>query len=232
MRRVPPLLDFENEGGQLPVVVTQDVLEEERAARPEHAGDFPEGGQDGGEVVRGGAACHDAERGIPEGQGLDVRRQEADIGRALAPDEVARGLEHRRRQVNRDHFGREAGGGERRVAAARRDVEHALGSAPAPPGDEALEVLASRVAGAGDVILGALAELRLDLRLLAVAHAAGPFGRSARWRKRKSASRGVRSKRRLASSTSFTRSAGGCSRSPPSIPATARLSGPSPPPRG
>src|SRR5207237_7507115 len=83
-----------------------------------------------------------------------------------------------------------------------------------------------RVAGARDVGCGARAELRLHAPDVGVAHVR--LARSARWRKRKSESSGERSKRREASSTSFTRSAAGSSRSRSSIHFTACLIGASP----
>ena len=85
-------------------------------------------------------------------------------------DEPARGAEHRLGEVERDHARRQAGEGERRVAAARGDVEDAHGLAGAPPGQEPLEVGAPGVLRARHVRLGALAELRLDAAGLGVAH--------------------------------------------------------------
>src|SRR5262249_22231185 len=108
------------------------------------------------------------------------------------------------------------------------DVEDAGGAPLAPPAKELLEIVARRMTGARHVGVGDPAELRLDPGLVRIAHAGVVLGRWARWRTRKSSSRGERSKRRLASATSFTRSAAGCSRSCSSIQRTACLTGASP----
>ena len=97
------------------------------------------------------------------------------------------------------------------MAAAGRDVEHVSGVPGGAPGQQPIEILAGRVEGARHVGRRARAELLLDAPGLRVGHFLGV--RSARWRKRKSASSGDRSNRRDASSTSFTRSTAGLSRS-------------------
>src|SRR2546422_2093060 len=157
---------------------------------------------------------------------VPVAGGERDIGGAPAPDEVARDTEHGFGQVEGDDLARDGGERERRVAAARRDVERAARAARAAPRQEALEVVAPRVAAARDVGRGAPTELRLHAAGVGVAHRV--FLRSARGRKRKSSSRGDRSKRRDASSTSLTRSAAGLSWSWSSSHFTACLIGASP----
>ena len=76
--RIAPPLDVRHERGQLGIVVAQDVLDEEGAARPQDAGDLPEGGQQLGEMVGGDAARHGAEARLLERKGVHVGGQEAD----------------------------------------------------------------------------------------------------------------------------------------------------------
>src|SRR5262249_13186448 len=124
--------------------------------------------------------------------------------------------------------GRESREGERGVASARRDVEHAQRAPLAPPAKQLLEIVARRMTSTRHVGVSDTPELRLDPGLVLVGHAGFIFGRWARWRTKKSSSRGERSKRRLACWTSFTRSAPGYSRSCSSIHAMACLTGASP----
>src|SRR5207244_9159540 len=129
-----------------------------------------------------------------DGERRDVAGGEADVGGAATAAERTRGAEHGLRQGEGDGLARDAGEGQRRVTAARGHVERAAGPAGADPPEEALEVVASRMARARHVGRGARTELRLDATGVGVAHVR--LARSARWRKRKSVSSGERSKRR------------------------------------
>src|SRR5207247_9961544 len=190
---------------------------------PEHPVHLADGRGDVGEVVRGGPGPGRVEGPVAEGERLHVAGGEADVGGAATPDELTRGAEHGLRQVEGDDLARDAGEGQRRVTAARGHVERAAGPAGADPPEEALEVVASRMARARHVGRGARTELRLDATGMGVAHVR--LARSARWRKRKSVSSGARSKGREASSMSLTRSAAGSSRSRSSIHFTASFVG-------
>src|SRR5712691_5030001 len=123
-------------------------------------------------------------------------------------DERARRPEHGLGEIERGDARAETRERERGVAGTGRDIEHAPRAEGAPPREQALEIFTAGMPGARDVRGGDGAELRLDLAGVRVAHFffARSFARSARWRNRKSASSGERSKRREASSTSCTRS--------------------------
>src|SRR3989475_12752110 len=196
-------LDLRDERVGGGVVVAEDVLHQEGAAGPEHPVHLADGRGDVGEVVRGDPARDRVERPVAEGERLHVAGGEADVGGAATPDELTRGAKHGLRQVEVDDLARDAGEGQRRVTAARGHVERAAGPAGADPREEALEVVASRVARARPVGRGARTELRLDATGVGVAHVR--LARSARGRKRKSVSSGERAKRREASSRGLTR---------------------------
>ncbi len=123
-------------------------------------------------MVGRGPAGHGAESPVAEREGLDVGAQEAHPRRALGGRELAGGLDHRQRDVDRHHAGREAREGQGGVAAAGGDVEDPRGPALSSPGDELLQVGARGVARALDVGGRARPELGLHPRLLALAHVA------------------------------------------------------------
>ena len=160
-------------------------------------------------MVGGEAARDGAEGRLLEGKGVDIGRQETDGRRAPGGGELARGPQHGLGEVCCDHALGEPREGERRVAAARGDVEHARRCAPAASLDQPVEIRAPGVTRARDVRVGGSAEVGLDPARMGVGHFLEPDPRWARCRTRKSSSSGVRSKRRLASSTSVTRSASG-----------------------
>src|SRR4029453_6669992 len=143
--RVAPPLDVRHERGQVGIVVAQDVLDEEGAAGPQDAGDLPEGGQELGEMVGGDAARDGAEGRLLEGKGTDTARQGPDGRRGPAGGELARGPQHGLGEVRRDHALGEPREGERRVAGARGDVEHARRCAPPAALDPPLEIRPPRV---------------------------------------------------------------------------------------
>ena len=170
-----------------------------------------------GEVVGGDAARHGPEARLPEGQGLDVGGQEADRPSrpaAAASWRAARSI------------------GSVRSAATTLSVKPAKASAVWPPPvamsstragarrraplDQPFQIRAGGVTRARDVGGGARPNWAWT-RPSGPRSRPGPDPRWARWRTRNSASSGVRSKRRLASSTSVARSASGRSRSCSSI---------------
>ena len=95
MARVAAPLDVRHERGQLGIVVAEDVLDEERASRPQDAGDLPERGQELGEMVGGDPARDGAEGGIPEWQRVRVGRQRSGSPSHPGRGELARGPQHR-----------------------------------------------------------------------------------------------------------------------------------------
>src|SRR5207245_11344752 len=143
-----------DEGVRIRVVVPEDVLEQEGAPRAEHAVDLTDGRADVGEVVRRDPARDGVERAVAKWERVHVAGGERDIGGAPAPDEVARNTEHGFRQVEGDDLARDGGERERRVAAARRDVERGARAARAAPRQDALEVVAPGVAAARGVVRG------------------------------------------------------------------------------
>jgi hypothetical protein len=83
---------------------------------------------------------------------------------------AARGGKHRLGQIVRDHPPRDAGEGQRGVAAAGGDVENALGPPRGAPGQQPIEIFTRRVQGARHVRRSARAELLLHAADLSVAH--------------------------------------------------------------
>ena len=132
--------------------------------------DLSHGAGDVGEVVRGGPAGDDVEGFVAKGQGPCVARDELDARPATAPHVRPRRGQHRLGEIAGDHPVRDGREGERRVAAARRNVEHAVGTPGGAPGQEPIEVLAGRVEGARHVRRRARAELRLDAPRVGVGH--------------------------------------------------------------
>ena len=75
--RITPPLDLPDECRRVLVVVPQDVLDQEGAAGPEHAGHLAQGGQQRGEVMGRDPARDRPEGAVAEGQRLDVSADDA-----------------------------------------------------------------------------------------------------------------------------------------------------------
>ena len=177
--RIAAFLHLEDEGRGCPIVVAEDVLQEQRAARPQGLCHLAHGGPDVGEVVGGDAAGDDVEA-LVERQGLHVAGGEGDVGDAARAGKAPGGLEHGRGEVVGHDALREGGEREGGVAAAGGHVEHAARPQRPPPAHQGVEVHAPGVPAAGDVVGRAPSELLLDRSRVGLAHAVRP--REIRWR--------------------------------------------------